>query len=90
MRRLICYLKAIPFFLRSGIWCPHQYIEVSREPKIVISTDYGFRVSEDYKHELYEKVHPKATLIRSKCLCCGKEDVSWFDGSYEDIQVIKE
>lgn len=90
MRRLICYLKAIPFWVRSGVWCPHIYNEETYESAIIISTDYGFRVSDNYKHEPYETVHPKATLMRSKCLCCGKEELSWFDCPYEDIPVISE
>ena len=79
MKRIICCIKAIPFFLKSGIWCPHIYKEYSKENAIIISTDSSFRVSDSYLHANCETVHPKATLIKNRCICCGKEDWSWFD-----------
>ena len=89
MKRLLCYLKAIPFFLKTGVWCPHIYIEVKREKAIVISTDNSFRVASNFIHKSNETVHPHATLMRNSCKCCGKEDLSWFDGNYEDIPVLE-
>ena len=89
MKRIICWIKAIPLFLKCGAWCPHIYEEKTFIPSIIISHQYGFRVSDDYRHGSYETVHPKATLIVCKCLCCGKEELSWFDGSYDDIPVVE-
>ena len=86
MKRIICWAKAIPFWIRSGVWCPHIYVEESREPAIIIANDKGFRVAQNYMHYHDETVYPKATLIRSRCECCGKEDLSWIDG---EVEVIK-
>ncbi len=79
MKRLLCYLKAIPFFIKSGVWCPHVYKDEKREHTIIIATQNGFRVSKSMNHRIGETVHPNATLIKSKCIYCGKEDLSWFD-----------
>ncbi len=79
MKKILCYLKAIPFFILSGVWCPHVYAEESRETGVVITTKTGFRVSDSLLHNTNETVHPKATILRSKCICCGHEDVSWYD-----------
>lgn len=87
MTRIICWARAIPFWVRSGIWCPHVYKEETREPAIIISTTNSFRVSDNYVHNPNETVHPKATLIKSKCVCCGKEERSWFDGEIPIIGV---
>ncbi len=79
MKRIFCYLKAIPFFLKSGVWCPHVYHDESKETAIIISNDNGFRVSNNWLHGENERVHKNATLIRSKCIHCGKEELSWYD-----------
>ena len=79
MKKIICYIKALPFFIKKGIWCPHVYKEYARENAIIISTDNGFRVSNNLLHTNKETVHPKAILIKSKCKCCGNEDWAWYD-----------
>lgn len=79
MKRIICYIKAIPFFIKSGVWCPHVYNEVSRDQKIVISTEHGFRISDNLSHNKDEKVHPKAIVIKNKCKYCGHEYICWYD-----------
>ena len=89
MKKIICYIKAIPFFIKSGVWCPHMYIEVSKEKAIIISTDNNFRISKNLIHRENEKVHPNATLITCKCKYCGEKELSWFDGKYEDIPVLE-
>ncbi len=67
------------FFILSGVWCPHVYAEESRETGIVTTTKTGFRVSDSLLHSANETVHPKATILKRKCVCCGCEDVSWYD-----------
>ena len=57
MKRIFCYLKAIPFFLKSGVWCPHVYHDESKETAIIISNDNGFRVSNNWLHGENERVH---------------------------------
>lgn len=79
MKEIICYIKALPLFIKSDVWCPHVYEEVSRSNAIIISTENGFRVSKNLLHANGEIVHPKATLIKNKCIYCGKEHLSWYD-----------
>lgn len=81
MRQIIgsirCYAKAVLDLIVHGIWVPHVYNEGDYERCIIISTDRGFRVSKSYEHTAEETVHMDACLIRSKCIYCGKEDLSW-------------
>lgn len=79
IKEIGCYIKAIPFWIRSHIWCPHIYGETEYTPAIIIASKNSFRISKDYKHNENEKVYPKATLITSKCICCGKKEISWYD-----------
>lgn len=79
MRRMLCCIKAVPFYIRTGIWCPHVYEEVSRHKGIVMATEDGFRVSENLLHSERERVHPDATIVLCRCVSCGKEDLSWYD-----------
>lgn len=79
MKQFICYLKAVPFYIKTGIWCPHIYKEDDKFNGIIIATNKSFRISNNYAHRKNEVVHPKATIIRSKCICCGKEYLSWYD-----------
>ena len=80
MCRIICWIKALPLFFKTGIWCPHIYKEETRSEEIIIATNKSFRVADNYLHTSNETVHPHATLITSKCICCGKTDFSWTDG----------
>lgn len=76
---MLCYLRAIPFYLCSGIWCPHVYKEIGSDKGIVITTKNSFRISDNFTHGENETVHPGAIIIRSKCTCCGHEELSWYD-----------
>lgn len=79
MRRLFCWIKAIPFFVKSGFWCPHIYGETTEEPAIIISTENSFRISNSYEHQPNETVHKNAILMKSKCIYCGKEEICWYE-----------
>lgn len=89
MRRIIgrirCYGKAIWDLLTRGIWIPHVFRD-EYEKAIIIATDKSFRVSDNYQHTPEEKVYAPATLIRSKCIYCGKEELSWMQGRPENIR----
>ena len=76
LSRGACTIKAVPFLLSSGEWVPHVFSD-TEEPAIIISTDTGFRVSRDLRHGPGETVHKNAVLIRSRCIYCGKEELSW-------------
>lgn len=75
----MCYLRAVPLYLRTGVWSPHTYKKISQEEGIVISTDNGFRISNNMLHKENETVHPKATIIKSKCIYCNHKEISWYD-----------
>lgn len=79
MRKIICYIKAMPLYFMTGVWCPHTYEKMSQEEGIVMSTNNGFKISDSMLHRENEIVHPKATVIKSKCIYCGHEDISWYD-----------
>lgn len=79
IKKTLCYIKAIPLYIKCGVWSPHIYKEETREQAIIISTENSFRVSKSFIHNDEEIVHPNATLIKNKCIYCGKENFSWFD-----------
>lgn len=76
-KRIICYLKAIPFYLRTGEFIPHVFKD-TYERAIVITDGRTFRVSENLEHTAKEHVFPNGCLIRSRCKYCGAEDLSWY------------
>lgn len=85
LKRCICYAKAVRDLFRHGIWIPHVFKD-TYEKAIIIATDHSFRVSQDYQHLPGETVHKDAYLIRSRCIYCGKEELSWAaDGRYLDL-----
>lgn len=63
-------------FLRCGEFSSHIFKDTF-EPAIIIATDKNFRVSDTLRHSQEETVHPNACLIKSKCIYCGKEELSW-------------
>lgn len=85
LKRCLCIAKAVRDFFRHGVWIPHVYRD-TYEKAIIIATDHNFRVSENYEHTADETVHKDAYLIRSRCIYCGKEDLSWArDERYLDL-----
>lgn len=80
MRRLLCWIKAIPLWLKCGEFVPHLY-EATTQEAIIISTDTGFRVAENYEHIEGETVHPYAILEKCKCVFCGHEEFSWYESA---------
>ena len=58
------------------MWCPHIYKEIGTDKGIVIATKNSFRISDNYLHNENETVHPRAIIIRSRCTCCGREELS--------------
>lgn len=76
--KLVCWLKAIPLWIKTGYFVPHLY-DVTTEPAIIISTERGFRIADSYEHEDGEIVHPYAVLEKCKCVFCGHEELSWYE-----------
>jgi hypothetical protein len=77
LRRLKCYLKAIPFFLRSGQWIPHMNT-CEYKKAIIIADENSFRVSNRYEHQIGETVYDNACLITYTCTCCGHKSYAWY------------
>lgn len=76
-RKIICWVRAIPLWLRCGEFVPHVYTQ-EYEKANIIATDHSFRVSEGLQHTADETVYQNACLIRSRCKYCGHEDLSWY------------
>ena len=82
---LICWLKALPFFLRTGVWCPHLYKEAGiKKAMVAVGADY-FRETRRLEHMPGERVYTNATIITDRCVCCGKENRTWYAGSVPTI-----
>lgn len=79
MKSIICNLKAIPLWIKYGVWVPHLYEEVEETRGIVISTKDSFRISDNYVHDPDETVHMDATITKLRCCDCGKEIIIWYD-----------
>lgn len=87
MKQIKCYLKAFKDLFKLGVWIPHVYRD-TEEPAIIIATAYSFRVADSYAHTAGETVYPDAILIRSRCIYCGVEHLSWKRGGI--VPVLKE
>lgn len=83
--KIRCYAVAIKDLITHGIWVPHIFRD-EYEDAIIIATDKSFRVSDNYQHTPDEKVYAPATLIRSKCIHCGKVEYSWVQGKPENVR----
>lgn len=82
MKKLRCWLSAIPLWIRTGYFVPHLY-ECTHERAIIIATENGFRVADNYEHTPDETVYPNAVLERGKCVFCGHEELSWYESEDE-------
>lgn len=78
-KRLKCNIKAIPFFIRSGLFIPHVYEEIMEYRTNVFATESSFRESGDYLHTENEKAHINAIVTVNRCVYCGKELKEWRD-----------
>lgn len=78
MKLLLCWLKAIPLWLCTGLFVPHLY-EATYEDAIIIAKTDSFRIANNYEHSEKETVYPKAVLQRCKCVFCGHETLSWYE-----------
>ena len=77
IRKLICWVKAIPLWFRCGEWVPHIY--TCDYEKVNIATgERHFRVTRGYEHAAGEKVYPDACLITYTCNHCGHKTYAWY------------
>lgn len=77
MKKLLCDIKAIPFFMRTGVWVPHEYVEVKQYKTNIAATEDGFRETDSLQHADYERLYVNATVTVLKCEHCGYEEKSW-------------
>ncbi len=82
MKRLRCWIKAIPLWLRTGLFVPHLY-ESTFEDAIIIASDNGFRVADNYNHSSDEVVYRNAVLERCQCVFCGHKTMAWYESKEE-------
>lgn len=78
MKIIKCYVIAFIEFIKHGVFIPHVFRDVECKNAIIIATDDGFRVSENYTHDPNETVYSGALLVTSKCTCCGIETQRWY------------
>lgn len=74
-----CNIKAIPFYMRTGVWIPHLYEEIETHKGIIIADETSFRESESLQHTENEKVYTDATITTMRCVYCGKELKDWYN-----------
>ena len=84
MKRFKCWIKALPLWIRTGLFVPHLY-EGTTEDAIIIAKPNSFRVADNYNHTVDETVYPNAVLERCKCVFCGHEILAWYE-TKEDLK----
>lgn len=71
-RYLMCNLKAIPFFLKSGVFAPHINVEMFQSKKDIYVRGNKFRIAkEPYYMEPDEYLIKNVTVTWSCCSACG-------------------
>lgn len=88
VKRIGCWLRATADLFRYRMWLPHLYVDLPPEEVIIISTDKWSRVADGYEHGPGETVHPRAILVRSRCVRCGHEESCWYPDrdTYEQME----
>ena len=86
VKECICQIKAIPFFIKTGLWVPHEYEDTAVQISDIVVTEDGFRIARDYTHLPGEQIVKDATVTVSQCKCCGKIEMSWQRG---EVPVIR-
>lgn len=69
---LLCNLKAIPFWIYTGVFAPHTYSDIIEHKKDVYVNEKGkIRLADGFQKddEIYVK---NATIKTSICVYCGK------------------
>lgn len=76
MLRVICWFKAIPNFIKTGIWNPHVYKHVETVTGNLIISKDGMRLVNNYLHDTDESLIQNITVISYRCKCGGwKQDL---------------
>ena len=86
VKEIICQIKAIPFFIKTGLWIPHEYEDFAVQISDIVVSENGFKIARDYSHLPGERIVKDASVTVSQCKCCGKIEMSWQHG---DVPVIK-
>ena len=89
MKKIICWIKAIPLWLRCNAWVPHLYIEDGRKASIVAAGDAYFRETTSLEHLPGEQIYQKATIVTDRCKVCGKKIKTWYAGEESEIPILE-
>lgn len=73
---LYCYLQTILDLLETGVYNRHLFRD-EFEPSIIVYDDKSFYPSNSYEHNANQQICKDGILIKSKCIYCGKEELSW-------------
>lgn len=69
---IICNIKAIPFFLKSGVFAPHINVEMFQSKKdIYVRGHNRFRIAKDHLMYPDEYLIRNALVTWSCCAECG-------------------
>ena len=77
VKKIKCYIKAVPFYLKSGLFIPHVYKDIEIKRTDIFCTNKGFRVANTLEHSLDEKLIKDVLVTKSKCIYCGNIEMSW-------------
>ena len=80
VKEFICNLKAIPFYIKTGLWVPHEYVDESVNVSDIFVTEKGFRIADSLTHAPNETYVKNAKVMISRCSCCGHIETSWQRG----------
>lgn len=76
IKRIWCYIKAIPFWVRmrfnKDFFIPHVFVEEEWiTPVFVNKKTNKIRIADTYAHEIDEEFIPNAIFIGCTCKYCG-------------------
>lgn len=76
IKRIMCYIKAIPMWVRHWFnpdyYCPHLYRDIKEfRESIFVKPNGKFRIADTYTHTIDEKFVYMAYLTGCECVRCG-------------------
>lgn len=76
---ILCYIYAIPTWIRTHKWSPHFYEEVFDTNRDIFVNSYGqFRIVKEYYTKQEDETYIKnARIVTCQCIRCGKVKRVW-------------
>ena len=90
LKKIKCYLKAIPFFVKMKFdrdcFIPHMVVEVEERTENIFLDEKKkkFRIAYNYSHTIDEKFYKNATVMISRCKYCGTFFADFKTSRYRD------